>query len=213
MGNSISSYLSKSEVEEELSLEKACKLLEAVDNEDKTEKQTKNDIPDNLVSTKVGKITDIINDSYIIDGTYVFSRNSILDLTIGSTVSYNLFNSDNTFKVVNLSPINNEWDSIENSDSIWNGRMIICQVEKRVERKLFLSETDIAINLDDVPLEFLPMVGDWLELDVKCMVNENNLDLSGKIIEINRVSPVRLHIETGKITSWKHNEEVRFYFK
>ncbi|XP_056644003.1 probable RNA helicase armi [Diorhabda sublineata] len=203
MGNYISVLLGYNQYEQELSLENACEILHHVDT-NKIEKELSLNIPKNFVSSKIGTITDIEDDQYIIDDTYKFTKTKT-NFFIGTKVKFNLFSSDNVFHVSNVETID-EWDLIEaESDSVWTNRIIVCQVLVREGRKLNLTN-NITLNLDTTPLEFSPIPGDWLELDVKCIVNEKVLDLSGNIIEINKVSPLRFLIEIGKITCWRGSQ-------
>lgn len=87
-------------------------------------------------------------------------------------------------------------------DSIASTRVMVCKVDKRERRYLYLTPGDIKVNLDKVSIEYLPQVGDWLEIEVNYEVNEHTIDLSGDIIEVLRLAPVRPHIESGKVTSW-----------
>lgn len=87
-------------------------------------------------------------------------------------------------------------------DSIASTRVMVCKVDKRERRYLYLTPGDIKVNLDKVSIEYLPQVGDWLEIEVNYEVNEHAIDLSGDVIEVLKLAPVRPHIESGKITSW-----------
>lgn len=205
MGNYISVLLGYNKNEQELSLENACQILHHEEEEAKeAEKEPCLNFPKNFVSSKTGTITEIYNDQYIIDDSYTFTKTKT-NFYIGTKVKFNLFSSNNVFQVTNVEAID-EWDSLETqSDSVWSNRIMVCQVLAREGRRLHLTK-DITLNLDSIPLEFSPIPGDWLELDAKCIINENVLDLAGNVIEINKVSPLRLLIETGKITCWRGSQ-------
>ncbi|CAH1169778.1 unnamed protein product [Phaedon cochleariae] len=205
MWSYITSFFDRSGGPDDLSLENACSVLENIHMEDEAQNCTQ--IPTitnsskNMVSSKTGVITKADGNDYIIDNLYTF-----LDVQkayiVNTKVTYNLVQNEGITRILNVEPIDNEWDIEQNEDLLWNNRILVCKVEKRVDRKLHLSPWDIIIDLNNISIEFLPILGDWLELDVKCTVNENSLDLSGKVIEVNRASPVRAHIESGKISSW-----------
>nr|XP_023014733.1 probable RNA helicase armi [Leptinotarsa decemlineata] len=201
----ISSFFKSNPDENDLSYEKACSILNTFDKVEEKGETITNHSKSNLVSNKIGTITKISGNEYIIDDLYTFQENdSIFEL--GSKVSYHLVEYNEILKVLNVKLVN-EWDCPRNDDSLWHSRVLICKVEKRMGRKLILSPWDVTLNLDDISLEFLPLVGDWLEIHAKCTINESNFDLSGQILEINKVSPVRLHIESGKVTCWRAAEQ------
>ncbi|KAJ8941274.1 hypothetical protein NQ318_016939, partial [Aromia moschata] len=158
-------------------------------------------IPGNSFAVKTGVITKCEGNNYIIDDLYNFNTDK-QTFAVESRVSYDCFSCNGKENVVNVQLLENDWDIVPNSDALWNTRIIICKVDQRVNRNLILSPGNINVDLDNVSIEFLPVVGDWLELDVKCSINEKSVDLSGQIIEINKISPVRAHIEQGTITKW-----------
>lgn len=49
--------------------------------------------------------------------------------------------------------------------------ILIGQVARRQDRFVYISESDIKFNLDDVEGTFVPIEGDWLE--IKCTVQED----------------------------------------
>ncbi|KAG5887039.1 hypothetical protein JTB14_029998 [Gonioctena quinquepunctata] len=205
MWSYLSSFFSQNKDSDDLSLENACSVLDGPEIfENKVESRIPSYPTNNIVSNKTGTITQVRENKYVIDDLHTVEEHEKI-FELGSKVTYDLFRSNGVTKALNVEPLS-EWDCVQNADSLWNSRILICKVEQRVDRKLILSPNDVTLNLDAIPLEFLPIVGDWLEIDVKCTINENNLDLSGKILEINRVSPVRLHLETGKVTGWKDSE-------
>uniref|UniRef100_A0A6P7FIB9 RNA helicase n=1 Tax=Diabrotica virgifera virgifera TaxID=50390 RepID=A0A6P7FIB9_DIAVI len=204
MGNYISSLLPNN-AENDLSLEEAYNILQT--NEEGKQKDVENkpsDTIQNKVSAKTGVVTEIRKDSFVIDDIYVCS-NKNSNLEIGTKVKFNCFTYDNITKATNVE-IFNEW-AAEELDSLWYDRIIICQIEQRVGRQLHLTGSEIILDLDKVQLEFLPVVGDWLELDVKCKANEKAFDLAGEVLEINKISPVRLHLLSGKISMWNKTKE------
>lgn len=54
--------------------------------------------------------------------------------------------------------------------------ILIGQVENRQERFVYMTESDLKFNLDDVEGSFIPIKGDWLEL--KCSVQQDSKKLS-----------------------------------
>lgn len=209
MGSYISSNFVKNEEAEELSLEKASELLENTKNVEPDLVQISDiaNVPSlsNTFSTLVGTITHETERNFIIDGKYSFDRTGY-DFTIGSEVSFDYLTYDGKTTVSNIRPYQKGWDTTEVRDSLWSDRVVICKVEDRQNRELSCSPGEIKLSLDNISVEFLPIVGDWLEITVKSAVDENKINLSGKVLEVVTVLPVRPHVKTGKVTSWKIDE-------
>jgi RNA helicase armi len=96
---------------------------------------------------------------------------------------------------------------VETGKRSWHERTLVCSVESREGRILSLSPGNLTVNLDDVCSAFIPIVGDWVELDVKCEVDENVVDLTGKVLEINRLQPLRPQVKLGQVSLWNPNDE------
>ncbi|XP_050300745.1 probable RNA helicase armi [Anthonomus grandis grandis] len=152
-------------------------------------------------STETGTISRKNGENYIIDDKYEFKADG-MEWQIGQNVSYHKLVSEGNIVIYNINPIENGWDTVVQKDSILSTRIMISKVQTRDKRLLFLTPGDITVDLDKVSTDFVPYVGDWLQLDVKYQVNEQSLDLSGQVIEVNKLSPIRPHIESGKILSW-----------
>ncbi|XP_060535428.1 probable RNA helicase armi isoform X2 [Cylas formicarius] len=119
-----------------------------------------------------------------------------------SEVTYQMIVEDQKICIYNVSLNCDDWNVAQAKESTWGTRIIVCKVDKREERLLYLSPGDVKIDLNKISIDFLPVTGDWLELDVKHEVNELAIDLSGNILEVNRISPVRAHMEKATVTSW-----------
>ncbi|KAH1008318.1 hypothetical protein HUJ05_008884 [Dendroctonus ponderosae] len=156
-------------------------------------------------ATKTGVITGHNDDTYVIDNLLEFTPEDE-QFELGDTVSYQQLFSDEIcigkIAIYNVNLISNDWDRVAEKQSIVTTRIMISKVERRDKRIMILTPGNIKVDLDKVSIEFVPSVGDWLELDVKYEVDEQTLDLSGKVIEVNKISPIRPHIQSGKITSW-----------
>uniref|UniRef100_A0AAR5P8T6 RNA helicase n=1 Tax=Dendroctonus ponderosae TaxID=77166 RepID=A0AAR5P8T6_DENPD len=152
-------------------------------------------------ATKTGVITGHNDDTYVIDNLLEFTPEDE-QFELGDTVSYQQLFSDGKIAIYNVNLISNDWDRVAEKQSIVTTRIMISKVERRDKRIMILRPGNIKVDLDKVSIEFVPSVGDWLELDVKYEVDEQTLDLSGKVIEVNKISPIRPHIQSGKITSW-----------
>ncbi|XP_066250073.1 probable RNA helicase armi [Euwallacea similis] len=161
---------------------------------------------ENNFFTKIGAITGIKGEKFIIDTCHEFSNeDSKQYFQVGDRVSYQMLVSEGKIDIYNVTHINT-WDSIVPRENVAATRVMVCKVEKREKRNVFLTPGDIKVNLDHTHVEFIPYVGDWVEVEVKYEVNEHALDLSGEIIEVNKLWPIRPHIESGKVTLWNSQE-------
>lgn len=212
MWSLVKSFFDNKGDSDDLSLENACSVLEKPLAIEGKNENINIAYEGNALLTNTGAITKIFDNHVIINDLYICDKNQILfKCDVGTKVSYDILVSDGKQKVVRVVTIDHDWDISENKHQLWNDRIIIGKVEQRTERKLFLSPGDLEIDLDTASLEFLPIVGDWLELDVKCTINEDAVNLLGNIIEINKILPVRPHIMSGTISSW--NNEFGFINK
>ncbi|EFA01219.2 RNA helicase Mov10l1 [Tribolium castaneum] len=166
------------------------------------EKEKEEEIGSYEVFRKVGKITQIIDDAFRIDDLYDF-KSDIDGLLVGSKISYQLIKSaEGEIKIVDVHVLENDWNVVDTGKKSWHERILICKVVKRDSRVLTLSPGDIIVNLNSICTEFIPIEGDWVELDVKCEIDENVIDLNGKIIEINKLLPLRPQVKLGHVTQW-----------
>lgn len=200
-GNKINSH--------DLSLENACSLLvhsPETSRENVTE-NSKESVEKNTFLTQTGRVTNIVDNKIFIDDFFTCDTSLIqFEVELGDEVIFEVLVSEGKKKIVKVSAIDSEWDISENKNQLWNNRIIICKVDKRIDRKLYLFPGDIEVDLNNASVEFLPIVGDWLELDVKCTINENSVNLLGNLIEINSISPVRSHVVSGTISSWNSEQ-------
>ncbi|KAL3270885.1 hypothetical protein HHI36_021400 [Cryptolaemus montrouzieri] len=196
-----------------LTLDEAFKILE---NETEVHKQ--NEAPlqlesyfDNEYSAvgKVGFITGIEDGTLIIDKVYKFKSDSPY-FNKGSKVSYDIVLSNKDQNVSNVTIIENDWDVVEERISTWCLRTIVCKVDERKGRKLLLNPGEIRVDLDEVASEFVPIIGDWIQLDAKCELDEEIVDLNGKILEILKLSPLRPQIKLCTVSIWdlENNEGI-----
>lgn len=154
---------------------------------------------------KTGYITAVETNTYVIDNIYQFVSDN-LHVSVGTNVSYVIYMSEGKCKVSNIEIINSEWDySEEITNRKWCTRILASKVVNRNMRDVIVEPGNIKINLNEVPAEFVPIVGDWLEIDVKCEIDETIADLTGNIIEVNKLSPLRIKQISGIIRQWDVN--------
>ncbi|XP_017780320.1 PREDICTED: probable RNA helicase armi [Nicrophorus vespilloides] len=171
------------------------------------QKETETEVLTNNYSTlKVGHISHFADGFYYIDNVYKhkFTEN----VPIGSRVSYNLYKDNNELKISNVKLFFDEWEStnIQESKSSWSTKTLIGKVIKREGRNIIAhvankNTTDLTIDLNSASSDFVPIVGDWLSIDVKVQVDVESIDLlSGQILEIMKIYPSRIKIIKGRIT-------------
>lgn len=210
MWRTILSYFVGENSDNDLSLDEAYNVLSKCTNNENTEVANNNSVTeDEEFSTyhKTGYITAIENNTYTIDNIYQFVSDN-LNAAVGTNISYITYISNGKFKVSNVEIINSDWDSfVEVSNRKWCTRILACKVINKSMRDILVEPGNVKINLNEVSAEFVPVVGDWLEIDVKCEIDESIADLNGNIIEVNKISPLRIKQISGIIKQWdKHTQ-------
>ncbi|KAK9872976.1 hypothetical protein WA026_020324 [Henosepilachna vigintioctopunctata] len=192
-----------------LSLDEAYTILEE-SRQDKCNEDQLNLDCDNIqfdgdysITGKKGYITSIENGVFIIDREFKFTVPSDFSyFHVGSKVMFDIVLSKNTQKVLNVTLIENDWDVETEKKLTWCLRTVICKVIDRLGRQLVIEPGDIGINLDEVASDFVPIVGDWIQLEAKCELDENVVDLCGKILEIHKIAPLRPVMKLCSVSSW-----------
>ncbi|KAJ3663775.1 hypothetical protein Zmor_008002 [Zophobas morio] len=193
-----------------LSLDEAYNVIreckqEVPNGHKKEEHREVEDIGQYEVLSKIGRVTHADGNTFRVDDLYDF-QTDISDLIVGSKISYQLIRSEGGVKVCDVRLIENDWNVVDTGKKKWHERTLICSVVQREGRIISLSPGNITINLNSVCSEFIPIAGDWVELDVKCEIDENVVDLNGKIIEINKVQPLRPQVKLGQVSQWNSQE-------
>lgn len=159
-------------------------------------------------------IVTFVNDEYIlIDNRYMYEiTNILIDIPkVGDTVHYLAYkkDKDNDQKICKIIYLQEgSWD---NTDAVPQSnivkvnvltRSIIGKVFRREGRKVFIDPNDICIDLDKISSEFIPIVGDWLQLKTLVEVNEDKTDLIGEVVEVSRIQPLRSKMDIDVITAY-----------
>lgn len=163
---------------------------------------------------KTGTITLITTDYLVVDEFYVcdVANISVSNLKVGNKVCYSLSleqdNHEEKHKIKIISVINKSWDDeAENSevDIIEPQTLTRCVVGKVIERKnrlLVVEPKNITVDLNKVESEFIPVIGDWLQLEIEVEIDETSYNLNGEILEIKKIQPLRSRLDVGTITSF-----------
>nr|CAH7724744.1 unnamed protein product [Callosobruchus chinensis] len=194
--------------DDNLSLDEACSILEKTfENPPEVQNvtETGEHVPKNAFCRQTGTISQEAESKYIIDDKFSFDKGGTA-FSVGTKVTYSYYMHEGKPRVVDVDTVNGEWDEPTAQNGLWTTRILVCKVQQRQHRKLLLDPGPIEVDLDNVCIEFIPVVGDWLELEVKCTVDEQEIDLLGKILEINKIIPLRSHMVIGKITSWNADQ-------
>ncbi|XP_066587433.1 probable RNA helicase armi [Prorops nasuta] len=170
---------------------------------------------------KTGYVTVITNDGILIDDKYMCADFSTISgkLDVGNKVYYLAYqrNEEDDLKVKKvLSIIEEDWDThkreinTERKEQLASEtvhcniitRNIIGRVLRKDGRNLFIEPINITINLDKVRSEFIPQIGDWLKLESLTEVNEESVDLTGEILEVDKLLPLRSKLGVGTVTTY-----------
>lgn len=149
---------------------------------------------------KMGIITALKNGCYIIDDIYKFQCN-LENLEVGATIYFTV-NSRNGIVEVSDVSIADKWGCSTINEKTSCLRTFVCKVNLRNGRQLSIIPGDITINLDEVSSEFVPIVGDWMEVEAKVELDENITDLFGKILQVDVIRPLRPRILRGSVRTW-----------
>lgn len=184
----------------DLSLDKAYSLLNQDENEISSNKG-KFPLDDYMCSYKTGIITQVTDKEFTIDNEYVVNSD-IKNLKLGTKVSFILFAEKDKISVTNVSVVDDDWESQDCTakETGWCQRVVIAKVVGRNERKFSTNVDGIDFDLNEVRSHFIPTLGDWIEIDAKCAIDECVSNLQGKLLEINYIRPLRPRIVEGKIS-------------
>lgn len=162
---------------------------------------------------KTGSVTFVNDDYVLIDHSYMCEVSDILTSKpkIGDTVYYLAYKKNENcaskiYKIMSI--IEESWDGevivpqINPVKAQALTRNIIGKVIKREGRKVFVDSGNISIDLNKINSEFIPAIGDWLKLESVVEVNKNITDLSGEILEVNKIQPLRSKLDIDVITSY-----------
>ncbi|XP_033194501.1 putative RNA helicase armitage [Bombus vancouverensis nearcticus] len=163
---------------------------------------------------KTGSISFIATDYIVVDDFYVYDikNTSISNLKVGDKVSYLLSpkqdNLEKQHKIKKIFVLNESWDNeVEHSeiDSTKPETLTRCVIGKVIERKnrlLVVEPDNITVDLNKVQSDFIPVIGDWLQLESEVEIDEISYNLNGEILEIKRIQPLRSKLNIGTVTSF-----------
>ncbi|RVE48139.1 hypothetical protein evm_007199 [Chilo suppressalis] len=172
----------------------------------------KSDIPrDAKCFERTGIITYMSDNDYIlIDGMLHFDISTCsVNVKINDKVLY-LAYCDPNDRIVVVRILENQgisWGEEEfveenNFDVIQH--VIVGEVEQRQERFVYIKDSDLKFNLDNVISTLVPIKGDWLELNCKVQWDENKPhDISSaQVLEVLSIQALRSKSKNAVITEW-----------
>ncbi|XP_046435519.1 probable RNA helicase armi [Neodiprion fabricii] len=162
---------------------------------------------------KTGIVTEIRSEYFIIDGKFECQNvnASIGEIRVGAKVYYLAFQrtKDEELKIKKiLSIIDDEWENEVatcTEDAVKSqmlNRVIVGKVMRREQRMVFIEPGQISFSLDEITSEFLPIVGDWVKLQTIVAVDDNVVDFSGEVLQVDKIFPLRSKLATGVVSAY-----------
>lgn len=168
---------------------------------------------------KTGSITYVANDHVLIDDCYTYEKNDDMtsNLKVGDKIYYLLYLRDSNAepkvqKIIYV--IDDIWDNAnaKSEKDIVHTRMIqrniVAKVTKREGRIAIVEPNNIRIDLSKVQSDFIPMIGDWLTIESFVELNSSSTDLSGEVLEVDRIKSLRSKLDIGVISKYDPRSEV-----
>ncbi|CAG9796479.1 unnamed protein product [Diatraea saccharalis] len=200
------------EVKEDFLAEQLVELEALNEQKYMNDENEHSDIPrDAKCFQRTGTITFISDSHYVlIDGMLYFDISACsVNININDKVLY-LAYCDSNERIVVVRILENQgisWGDEEhveqdNFDVIQH--IIIGEVVQRQERFVYIKDSDLKFSLDDVYSTFVPIEGDWLELNCKVQWDENKpSDISSaQVLQVLSIKPIRSKTKNAVITEW-----------
>ncbi|XP_033328598.2 putative RNA helicase armitage isoform X1 [Megalopta genalis] len=171
-------------------------------------------------SYKTGKVTFVSTDYVMVDNLYIYDVTedcTVNNLKIGDKVYYLSLKEDqeNDYKIKKIIYVVDEsWDDmVAESQVEFNETDIFskCMVGKVVEcqnRQLIIEPNRISVNLNNVQSEFVPVIGDWLQIEADVKTSSDSSDLNEEILKIRKIQCLRSKLDLGTITSYDSVKEI-----
>ncbi|XP_014367038.2 probable RNA helicase armi [Papilio machaon] len=169
------------------------------------------DIPNNAICFQRTGVITFKDDSYVlIDGMFYFdTSNCSCYCNVNDQVLYLGYKDANGSIVVvrileNKGLFWGEEGEIEENSFQVTEHILVAEVDRRENRDVYLKESDVKFNLDDVKGTFVPINGDWLEITCTIQMNDTKpFDISMKqILSVMSFKPLRTKITSAYITDW-----------
>lgn len=155
-------------------------------------------VPNNNVCFERSGIVKFVTETYgLTDKDVYFEYPLMNQVKVGMIINYLAVLKDGVQKIVRVLSFEVEGEWNEEASQEYHAisiRSFPGQVKERRGRIVVVSlETeDQECNLDKIHTEFVPVVGDWVQLDANVEVDEKVSNLAGRILEIFKISPIRV---------------------
>ncbi|XP_012230039.2 probable RNA helicase armi [Linepithema humile] len=166
---------------------------------------------------KTGCVTQITQSYILIDDCHMYEQNNdSTNLKIGDKVQYMAFKRDSNEKPIVKKIIcvidDQSWDNANTKSEDVHTQMIprsiVAKVANREGRIVIVKPNNIRVDLSKVQSDFIPLIGDWLVLESLVELNDNSTDLSGEILEVDKITPLRSKLDVGIISKYNYDSEV-----
>ncbi|XP_047512262.1 uncharacterized protein LOC125054413 isoform X2 [Pieris napi] len=159
---------------------------------------------------RTGFVTHCGESYILIDGSFYFDTSACsFNLNVNDKILYLGYNNSNEELVI-VRILQNEGIGWENEDDSEEQRfdvinhIIVGIVDCREDRNVFIQGGDLKFNLDDVQGTFIPIAGDWLEM--QCSIQKNDEKLTDinmtQVLQVTHFRPLRTKIKSGTVTEW-----------
>lgn len=209
----------KEDIDEVITRREHAKKDVDVDAEEKESTEKKNILNEEGCYYKIGSITYVASDHVLIDNCYTYEKNDDMtsNLKVGDKIYYLMYlrepNAEpKVRKIINV--IDDIWDNANaksKKDIIHTHmiqRNIIAKVTNREGRIAVVEPNNIRIDLSKVQSDFIPLIGDWLTIESFVELNRNSTDLSGEVLEVERIKSLRSKLDIGVISKYDPQTEV-----
>lgn len=173
-------------------------------------------------------IVTLLSDDYgFVDGKLCFNlKDCPLDVRIGDCVTYIAYRlfADDEWRISKILIVQDRsWDddngtqTAEPAAPVINKvldtilKNIVGKVHERNGREVTIVPDMVTFNLDSVSSDFVPIIGDWIELEALVQTNvydndSGDVDGSGDtgdvVLQVNSIRPLRSRVQVGRVTHW-----------
>ncbi|PBC31819.1 RNA helicase armi [Apis cerana cerana] len=96
-------------------------------------------------------------------------------------------------------------------DESWDNEINVIKPQtltKCIIGKVTEQPNNIIVDLNKVQSEFIPVIGDWLKLESEVEIDEVSYNLSGEILEIKKIQPLRSKLNIGIVSYFDPIKEI-----
>lgn len=152
---------------------------------------------------RTAKVTFIDNHCITLEGDLYFDNCTVQGLEVGDIVVYLGYMVNDEIKISKiLEKLDDEWSNPVEEKANWYEKLIIVKVAARDERKIHIQPGDFILDLNKIRAEFVPMIGDWLQVQAIIEKDVTTVGLGGNILDITAINPVSPRMLVGIVKKW-----------